>query len=188
MEVYDESKIGGRIAWGRSHSVYHYGNDEVIRFPRAERWLGWLLRDGLNLRERFERDISACEQYLGDYALTTRVAENSKGKVATIQPYIKGHYLSKEDLRSETIKTQFEDLVVRYEAMLAAGYLVDLIGQGGVFQRRLSNVLVLPDGRLKLFDGALADMRKIGKAPYITRFATKLILKRQRATLQFLRS
>jgi len=136
METYDPAKIGTRIAWGRSHSVYHYGDDEVIRFPRAERWLEWLLRDGLNLRDRFTRDISVCEQYLGNYVLTTRMVESSKGEIATIQPYITGHYLSKNDLQNEAIKTQFQDVVTRYETMFAAGYLVDLIGQGGVLQRR----------------------------------------------------
>ncbi|MFZ2555245.1 MAG: hypothetical protein WAZ27_00245 [Minisyncoccia bacterium] len=188
MEIYDPAKIGTRIAWGRSHSVYHYGDDEVIRFPRAERWLKFLLGDELNLHERFRRDISVCEQYLGDYVLTTRVTESSKGEIATIQPHIKGNYLSKEDLQNKAIGAQFQDLVTRYETMLAAGYVVDLIGQGGVFQRRLSNVLVLGDGSLKLFDAGLADMRIVNKAPYITQFAIKLILKRQRSTLRFLLS
>ena len=188
VETYDPVKIGTRIAWGRSHSVYHYGVNEVIRLPRAERLLGWLLRDGLDLRDRFMRDISVCEQYLGNYALTTRVVESSKGEIATIQPYIKGRYLSKNELQNKAIKVQFQDMITRCEKMLAAGYLVDLIGQGGVLQRRLSNVLVLPDGNLKLFDAGLADMRKIDRAPYITRFAITLILKRQRSTLRFLLS
>jgi len=188
VEIYDESKIGRRIARGRSHSVYHYGDDEVIRFPRAERWLEWLLRDELNLRDRFKRDISVCEQYLRNYVLTTRVVESSKGEIATIQPYIKGHYLSKSDLRNEAVKAQFQDMVTRYETMLAAGYLVDLIGQGGVLRRRLSNVLVLPDGSLKLFDAGLADMRKISSSKCLARLIAKLVLKRQRSTLRFLLS
>ena len=188
VETYDPVKVGTRIAWGRSHSVYHYGNGEVIRFPRAERWLKWLLRDGLDLRDRFKRDISVCEQYLGNYVLTTRVVESPKGEIATIQPYIKGCYLSKKELQNEAIKVQFQDMITRYETMLAAGYLVDLIGQGGVLRRRLSNILVLGDGSLRLFDAGLADMRKIDRAPYITRFAIKLILKRQRSTLRFLLS
>ncbi len=188
VEKYDESKIGRRIAWGRSHSVYHYGETEVIRFPRAERWLAWLLRDGLSLRERFTRDISVCEQYLGNYVLTTRVVESSQGQIATIQPYISGRYFSKNDLQNEAIKAQFQDLIARYETMYAAGYLVDLIGQGGVLRRRLSNILVLGDNNLKLFDAGLADMRIIDRAPYIIQSATKLILKRQRSTLRYLLS
>src|SRR3989344_8114686 len=177
VEIYDESKIGRRIARGRSHSVYHYGDNEVIRFPRAERWLEWLLRDGLNLRDRFKRDISVCEQYLGNHVLTTRLVESSKGEIATIQPYIKGHYLSKKDLQNEATKAQFQDMVTRYETMLAAGYLVDLIGQRGVFERRLSNIFVLPDGNLKLFDAGLADMRKIDGATFMARFVGKTVVK-----------
>jgi hypothetical protein len=188
VERYDESKIGRRIAWGRSHSVYRYGDNEVIRFPRAERWLGWLLRDGLNLRERFTRDISVCEQYLGNYVLTTRIVESPQGEIATIQPYISGRYLSKKDLQDEAIKAQFQDLIARYETMHAAGYLVDLIGQGGVLRRRLSNVLVLGDNNLRLFDAGLADMRIIDRAPHIIRLAVTLILKRQHSTLRFLLS
>ncbi len=187
MEIYDPTKVGARIAWGRSHSVYHYGDDEVIRFPRGERFFNWVLRDGLNLHDRFKRDISICEQYLGNYLLTTRIVESPQGKVATIQPYTKGHYLSKKDLQNETTKAQFQDVITRYETMFAAGYLADLIGQGGVLQRRLSNVFVLPDGSLKLFDVIkLADMRKIDKASFITRFAANLILKRQRSVLKHL--
>ena len=188
VETYDPAKIGTRIALGRSHSVYHYGDTEVIRFPRAERWLRTLLHDKLTLYDRFARDISVCKQYLGDYFLPTRIVQSATGELATVQPYIRGHYLSKKDLQNEAIRAKFEDMVTRYETMLATGYLVDLIGQGGVLRRRLSNVLVLPDGSLKLFDAGLADMRKIGSATLIARFVTNMGLKWQRSRLRFLLS
>ena len=188
MELYDPTKVGTCVAWGRSHSVYHYGDNEVIRFPHAERWLQFLLRDRLKLSDRFKRDITICKQYFGDYFLITRVVESPAGEVATIQPYITGHYLSKKDLRNDSTKLRFQEMVTRYDRMVAAGYEVDLIGQGGVLRRRLSNVLVLPDGSLKLFDATVADIRQIEKSTSVAQFIAKLILKRQRSTLRFLLS
>lgn len=188
MKIYDPSKVGARIAWGRSHSVYRYGDNEVIRFPTGERLLEFLLRDGLTLRERFERDIALCEKYFGEYFLHTRIVGSTEGVVATIQPLITGHYLSKKDLHDEPTKQRFQEFVARYEALTTTGYVVDLIGQGGVFRRCLSNIYVLPDGNLKLFDAAIVDSRIIEQGSYIAQLITKAVLSRQCSTLTYLRS
>ena len=188
VETYDRAKVGARVAWGRSHSVYRYGESEIIKFPRLEILLKSLLGDGLTLPERFERDIAICEKYLGDIFLSTRIVMDAKGRIATIQPYVTGRYLSKEDLKDATIKSRFEELVRRYKALQDAGYEVDLIGHGGVFRRRLSNVFVLGDGSLKLVDATIIDMKKYDSIMYAIQLLGNLILKWQYSTLRYLYS
>ena len=187
METYDPTKVGARIARGRSHSVYHYGDAEVIRFPNAERWFSFMFHDGLDIHDRLKRDISLCEKYLGDYFLATRLVESPHREIATIQPYITGHYLSKKDLQAETTRRHFQEMVRRYETMSTTGYEVDLIGQGGILRRCLSNVFVLPGGTLKLFDATAVDMKNISNT-HVTLLIAKLVLARQRSTIRFLLS
>jgi hypothetical protein len=186
METYDETKVGARIAWGRSHAIYRYGEDEIIKIPFLESWLSFLLRDGLGLQDRYTRDISLCQRYFGKYYLSTRIVTNGKGKIALVQPYIEGHYLSKGDLLDASVRTQFQELMRGHASLVAAGYEIDLIGQGGVLRRRLSNVLVLPDGSLKLFDATVVDMRMYDRSRYVIRLIGNLILMRQRSTLRYL--
>ena len=184
MEIYDSAKIGKRIAWGRSHAVYRYGIDEVIKIPRLERWLGTRLED------RLQRDISTCREFFGEYFLDTRLVISPDGKtIAAMQPAVTGHYLGKADLADSNIKRQFDDFVARYESMIRAGHApVDLIGQGGVLRRRLSNVLVTEDKRLKLFDASLLDTKDIEWGIPLVRLIIWLVLKRQVSTIRYLLS
>src|SRR5207302_61885 len=109
--TYDLKKIGKRITWGRSHSVYHYGESEIIKFPRLEKLLGALLVD------RLSRDISVCKKYFAGFFLDTRLvhAPDSE-KLAVIQPYITGHYLSKEDMKNTVVQQEFKNLMERYDS------------------------------------------------------------------------
>jgi hypothetical protein len=184
VETYDPAKVGKRIAWGRSHAVYQYGDDEVLKVPRLERWLGARLED------RLERDISICREFFGEYFLDTRLVGSPDGKtIAAIQPAIAGHYLRKSDVADFDIKRRLDDFIGRYESMIKAGHApVDLIGQGGVFRRCLSNVLVLEDKRLKLFDASILDTKDIEWGASTVRLIVFLVLKRQASTLRFLRS
>ncbi len=184
METYDPEKVGERIAWGRSHTVYRYGESEVIRFPSLEKFLG------SKLQERIERDIALCEKYLGEYVLPTRMAHDPEsGRVATIQPYITGHYLSKDDMSDPEIKRQFVDFLALHERMIADGHSpVELIGEHGVFHRRLSNIMVLPDKKLRIFDAFIADYFGVERALPLFRIARKLVLARQASTIRHLLS
>jgi hypothetical protein len=139
---------------------------------------------------RFEHDIAACKKYLGEYVLDTRVVQDpASGNVATIQPCITGHYLSKADLADPYIKKQFDDFLERHEAMTRDGYgPVDLIGQGGVLRRRLSNIMVLPDKRIRLFDAVTADLSDIQRGISVARLVKNLVLRRQESTIRYFRS
>ena len=182
METYDPAQVGKRIAWGRSHSVYRYGETEIIKFPKLERWV-WP-----KLRERIERDISVCQKYFGEYLLDTRIVQDKvSGQIATIQPYIVGHYLSKSDLADPELKRQFEDFLGRYDSMIRAGYgPVELIGQGGVLKRCLSNVMVLPDKKLRLYDAVIMDTAYMGRWAFAIRLLARYVLRRQASTIRFL--
>jgi len=183
VETYDPAKVGPRISWGRSHSVYHYGDSEVIRIPRIE---AWVLRD---LKGRLERDMLVCKRYLGEYMLDTRIVRHpDNGAIATIQPYAAGHYLSKEDMRDMEIKRQFKDFLARLDLMIRDGHeTIDLMGQGGVLQRKLSNIMVLDDKKLRLFDAVIADTFGLRFGHWLFNFGKKyLLLRRQNSTIQYL--
>lgn len=185
METYDPSIIGERIAWGRTHSVYRYGDGEVIRFPRLERWL-W----GANLQRRYERDIAICRRYFGDYFLDTRIVyDPESGALATIQPYISGRYLSKTDLHDARIRTAFEDFLSRHEALIRDGYApLDLAGQGGIVRRRLSNVMVLRDRSIRLFDAVILDLGDLTRGRFLDPRFKDLLIWWQNRTIRYLRS
>lgn len=184
MESYDPAKVGKRIAWGRTHSVYHYGENEAIKLPRLEKYLGSLLAD------RLERDISVCRTYLGEYFLDTKIVHNpATGMLATIQPYTPGRYLSKEELRDALIRGRFEDFMHRHDSLVSAGYApVDLVGEGGIFSRRLSNIFVVEGKQIKLFDATLLDARDVPYIPWLVTAFFKLVIKRQNRTLAYMRS
>lgn len=160
METYDPHKIGPRVAWGRSHSVYRYGENEVIKFPR------WQSIFGTRLFDRVLQDESICRHYFGDYCLNTRLVQApDRTHHAEIQPFVPGgHYLSKDDLADPIIKRQFDELMDRYDAFINTGHSpVDLIGQGGVLRRCLSNVFVLENKNLRIFDVTIMDTRGLGE-------------------------
>ena len=178
--------MGPRIAWGRSHSVYRYGTDWVIKFPLLERWI-WP-----KLQERLERDISISRQYLGEYFLDTRIVRHPiSGAIATLQPYLVGHYLCRADLDDEDIKGHFEEFIDCHERMVKAGYApIELIGHGGVLRRRLSNILVTEGKKLRVIDAALLDMMGVESSVliFLAPLLIALVLKRQNSTLRFLSS
>lgn len=185
METYDPKKVGKRISWGRSHFIYHYGEREVIKFPTFD-VLAW----GGNLRARYERDYSVAKQYLGEYMLDTRIAQHpTKERIATIQPFVSGHYLSKTDLADPSIKRQFEDFMARHDAMVHAGYeQLDLIGQGGVLRRQLSNIMVTSDKTLRLFDILIGDTFGMVRFQRFALWLRVPVYARQASTIRYFKS
>jgi hypothetical protein len=185
METYDPAKVGTRIAWGRSHSVYHYGDHEVIRFPRAESWM-WKQ----NLLEHFEHEIALFKEYFGEYVLDTRVAqEPGTHRIVTIQPYITGHYLSKSDLQDVAIRRQFDDFMSRYDALVRDGHgQIDLVGQGGITRRCLSNIIIQQDKKLRLFDAKSWELDGQRRLLAVRSLIKTIALWKQNSTLQYLRN
>ncbi|MBI5456917.1 hypothetical protein HY969_04230 [Candidatus Kaiserbacteria bacterium] len=185
METYDPNKIGSRIAWGRSHSVYRYGENEVIKFPRWQSVFGTLLFD------RVVHDELICRNYFGDYCLDTRVVQAPDGTHrAEIQPFVAGgHYLSKSDLADPVIKQHFDAFTDRYKEFIDTGHSpLDLIGQGGVLWRCLSNVFVLENKDLKIFDITIMDTKGLGGWGILFGPVFLYARIRQRNTLRWLKS
>lgn len=185
METYDPSKVGKCISWGRSHFIYHYGDREVIKFPTFD-VIAW----GNNLRVRYERDYSVAKQYLGEYMLDTRIVQHpTKNRIATIQPFVSGHYLSKSDLADPAIKKQFDEFITRHQGMMSAGYeQLDLIGQGGVLRRRLSNIMVTPDKKLRLFDILIGDTFGMVRFQRFALWLRVPVYSRQASTIRYFKS
>mgnify|MGYP001571676935 CR=1 FL=1 len=185
VEIYDPNKVGKRISWGRSHFIYHYDEREVIKFPTFD-VIAW----GDNLRARYERDYSVAKQYLGEYMLDTRIVQHpTRNRIATIQPFVSGHYLSKADLGDPSIKQQFDEFIVWHQAMIDAGYeQLDLIGQGGVLQRRLSNIMVTSDKTLRLFDILIGDTFGMVRFQRFALWLRVPVYARQASTIRYLQS
>ena len=185
METYDPAKVGSCISWGRSHFIYHYSEGEVIKFPTFD-VIAW----GSNLRARYERDYTVAKQYLNDYMLDTRIVQHPQNKrIATIQPFVTGHYLCKADLADAVIKRQFDEFIARHERMVSAGYQqLDLIGQGGVFQRRLSNIMVTSNKTIRLFDILIGDTFGMVHFQRAALWLRMPVYWRQASTIKYLKS
>ena len=156
METYDKGKIGRCIAWTGDHQVYEYDSAEVIKFSKFDYFLGFE-----KAKDKSLLDIELCRNFFGRYFLDTRVAISSKeNRVALVQLKIVGRYLVPRDLKNETIKNQFIDIMHGYNHLVAAGHSpVDLIGGKGVLIRGMSNIFVTPNDRLYLFDATLLDSK-----------------------------
>lgn len=165
--------------------MYRYGENEVIKFPR------WQFLIGTQLFDRVVQDEQICRQHFGEYCLDTRVVQTPDGRhQAEIQPYVDGgRYLSKRDLSDPAIRHQFDGLMERYNAFVAAGHApIDLIGEGGVLRRRLSNVFVLKNKSLKIFDITIMDTRGLGMWHVLFAPIFFYAKARQRNTLHWLTS
>ena len=176
METYDQSRIGKLISWTSEHSVYHYGEQEVIKFSRFE------ILFGKRIVGRIERDLRVTKEFLGPYVLETRTEQSPSGtRVALIQPFVRGEYLRRSHMRDPGVAEQFADIAERHTRLIAAHYAaVDFLGQGGCFSRCLSNIWVIDERDLKIIDTMLADPSNLGFMTPILRPITKIVLARQR--------
>ena len=158
FEVYEKNKIGKLISWGGDHTVFEYGENQVIKFSLID----WMM--GKHGRARLERDYQICKSFLGDYVLNTEFAFSPKGKsTVAIQPKVTGKYLFKEALNDSDIRRQFKEILTARERLVAAGNdPVDLVGRGGVLQSCFSNIFVTPEKRLVIIDATLIEFRGTG--------------------------
>ena len=96
-DVYDKKKLGKCISWGSDHTVFVYDCDKVIKFSIVDFLLG--------SNKKTLTDYKVCKSYLGKYLLDTHMIFSDKKKFcATVQQKIEGHYLSKDDFASDSIK------------------------------------------------------------------------------------
>jgi len=157
MDTYDEKKIGKLIAWIGDHFVYEYDTDKVIKFSKFDFFLG-----RKKAKEKSNNDYVICKQYFGKYILETRIVSSQDGqRIAKIQQKVSGRFLAVRDLQNEHIKTQFREILQAYDVMRADGRPhLDLIGQKGVWQKCMSNILITKEHHLMIFDATLFDARE----------------------------
>ena len=164
--------------------MYEYGDDEVIKFDRADFLVG------RNAEHREFHDHAICKEFFGEYILDTKLVHSPNGKrLVEIQPRVTGHYLGVVDMKEPQIAAQFKNIVEAYRKLKEAGYPeIDLMGQGGAFSRCLSNIFVLPDGSLRIIDASLLDDGYvdswIGKS--VIRWLRRRVVKHQTKTIAML--
>ena len=153
INIYYKDKIGQCISWGSDHTVYDYDKDKVIKFS--------LVDFLINSHNKTLDDYATCKRFFGDYLLDTTFARSENHKFfAGIQEKIFGHYLSKEDFINESVKTQFKEISKAYFSMINEGCgEIDLIGSGGVFCSRLSNIFVTSNNQLHIIDSSILKLK-----------------------------
>jgi hypothetical protein len=152
--VYESREIGKKLAHGGDHTVYDYGENEVIKFSLLFRLLG------SGALEKAIRDVETCCRFFGDYMLETQVATSlNSTQVAYIQPKIVGRPLAAFDLRNTNAMKQFREIVYAHRTMRrATDTEIDLVGAEGFVRGCLSNVFVTKNGMLRIIDATVMDV------------------------------
>lgn len=168
METYDPAKIGSLFAWGGEHIVYTYGTDQIIKFSIVE------FLTGESWRQKEAGDYETCCRAFGDYVLPTDITRSPNGKyTGKIQRRLHGHPLRKDDLRDESVRKQFDEIMCAYRALADNGHsVIDFIGRYGLIYRSLSNIIV-EDRRLLIIDTTLVEAGR----PALLRFVFWLMRK-----------
>lgn len=178
VEIYDEAKIGRLISGKSQHSVYEYGEGEVIKFDRFDHFL----RGGTSRIE--ERHVELCKRYFGDLLLETRFTTSPHdSRIALIQPKIAGHYLSLKQFDNPVTRQDFLEMIESRSKLLQDGNPdIDFLGGPGLLYRSMSNVFVLPNGHLKIIDAFLVDSADIPFG-HVIKYIIPLFLRRQQKTI-----
>ncbi len=161
--VYDEIKIGRKIAKGGDRKVYMYGSDKVVKISTLTFFLG------KKLRKKLVYDYAICKKYLPNFVVdTVDVTPSGTNGYIEIQDFIKGEMLTKRHLKDSRVREQFKGLLVGMRQMTKAGYPeMDLMGNRGIFVSRLSNILVDQQGSLRIIDTTLLESKSVGPWGYL---------------------
>lgn len=154
MDFYDPSRIGRRIAFLGEHTVYMYGEREVIKFSRLTKLFG-----GGEI-EYLRRDLEIGQKYFGEYMVPTRIATLSDGsKPALMQPFVRGRILKKSDLIDPRVRMQYREIVERHQRMVADGHSpIDLMSGMGFLLGRPRNIFLTDSMDVRLIDVMSVDM------------------------------
>jgi hypothetical protein len=177
--VYDETKVGKKIANGGDRRVYQYGPDNVIKIST------WSFLTGHRLHKKLLHDYEVCKKYLPEFVVTTSDAtKRGKGHIE-IQPYIRGEMLMKEHCRNEKVRLQLERIKNAVDQMIKDGYpTMDLIGNRGVLNPWLSNILIDSENKLHIVDTTLLEGKTVRPFGYILEAFIPMILRRQNHLLE----
>jgi hypothetical protein len=172
--LYDASKVGPKIADGGNRKVFAYGENQVIKFSAAEKFIA------LKLHRKLSHDYELAKKYLPDFVVPTEDVTGSDNQHIELQPRIQGEGLRTHHLASEKVRAQFAHILRKMEHMQKDGHPeLDLVGlAGGLFDPHLNNVFIDADNNLHIIDTMLFE----GKAlrPFGILFELLLIPARAR--------
>lgn len=178
--LYEQSKIGKKIAQGGDRSVFMYGTDEVIKFSSISFFLG------KKFHEKLHRDYSIAKKYLGDYIVdTVDVSASVTTKHIEIQAFVKGDMLRKKHMQNLYVKSQLLEIVQAMNLMKNDKYAtLDLVGNKGMTHPCLSNVMVDAYSKLRIVDTALLEGKSCMPFGLVLEILLPIIVARQNYLVQ----
>lgn len=143
---YNKELVGKMIAFGAENIVYHYGDNQVIKFPAfySLRYL-WdkkkycnELKSGFDLLNQHLRE-NINSSILHFYTLKNRPT------YTVIEPFIDGEALTPENLKIEMIKNQFLNIIETKNNLEKERVFLDLFGLWGLMfwgHKKIPNLLI----------------------------------------------
>jgi serine/threonine protein kinase len=185
---FSQAKVGPKMAVSGEHSVYRYGDKEVIKFPAGPIHYA-------NNEEAYRKilnEFQLAKRYLGEFIAPASIftyKKNNKKAYCIIQKFIKGTPLKIEDLQNKDLKEKLEELIkANREMRINTGYSFEFFGIRGLFFHRflkkMENVLVDESGNLKIIDfGMISEINMVSSSPVLRSFI-QWALKRQSKILK----
>jgi hypothetical protein len=152
MKYYEKTKIGKLISAGSEHIVFEYGDDKVIKFSIVNFLIG-----NAKGTDRATRELALCKKYFGKYILDTELLLSTNHRhIAEVQPKVRQHYLTINDIKDPSIHKQFMEIVQNYDQLVSLEKIeIDLTGQAGLFKQCLGNIFITDKNRLVIIDSTL---------------------------------
>jgi len=184
---FDEGKVGKRLSISGEHSVYKYGENQVIKFPVGPIYYA----DPEEAYQKVSNEARLAESYLRDFIVPFEVLtyiKKGKKKYCIIQKYIEGRPLTIKDMRDPNLRAELKRLTDANNIMYnSSGFTVEFFGIKRLvwhaFSPKMENVLLMPNGKLKIIDfGMISDTMMVSSSQSV-RFVIQWAVKRQRKLL-----
>lgn len=184
---FDENKVGKRLSLSGEHSVYQYGDKQVIKFP-----IGPIYR--ANSEEAYLKvanEAKLAETYLAEFMVPFEVLtyiKKGRKKYCIIQNFVKGEALKIKFMQDPELRSRLQKLIDANNIMYSSsGFTVELFGIRRLIVHGLipemQNVLILPDRSLKIIDfGMISDTMMVSSSPLV-RMVIQWAVKRQKKLL-----
>lgn len=169
----DPKLIGIRLSAGKQHTIYTYGERQVIKVPKHSLYMNLY---GPFHYETIVRDLTILQDYVGDYVAQTAVLKsrtNDTDYVIMQERLFNATFLTGEQF--ELVKGDFLRIIEANRSIIQQHQVsIDFFGNIG-FQRSIvasilrqkrwalmNNILIVPDKtmlRLKIADTNLSELR-----------------------------
>lgn len=148
--------IGKLIAGKWDNYVYEYGDNHVIKFSRFNFFMGYK-----TAHQKVSYDLTTTKQFFWHYMLDTEIVDIPQANcIALVQNKIVGRPLHISDLQNEKIRTQFLDIVHRFNQLKDhTKDTLDLIGGNWLFWDHMGNIFVLHTNELVVIDVTLLNAK-----------------------------